>query len=267
MSSTGLFPTGWYVVELASSLAAGEGRKLPRLGGQVEVARARDGSVAVVDDAGRELVARERADMILAWSGEGEPWFEIERFPELARPDWSPIAWHRSRPIRTSVENAMRDVADNGHFEPVHGLHGAETRIEPDGRFLDVQTQGILDTSRWGAPPLKGHIRLDGRLHGPGLLTYRTTITLGIQIRNLVFSAATPIDAERIQMFAGVSIRRLPWISRLVQRRMVAGLAEDYERDAGYWETSGRFPQPQAAPEQDEAMDRYDAWLAQYREA
>jgi len=262
-----MFPTSWYMIDISSSLAVGQTRTIQILGQELQVKRSPDGSVQVTDESGKELHVRDVNDMIMVWYGDEEPWFEVEAFPELSKPEWRPVRWHRSRVFRTTVDNTMRDAVDNGHFGPVHGLDRAETQAWQEGPYLDTRSQGIIDTKRMGGPSLKGHLYLKGRLYGMGLLTYRMTITLGIQLHNVTFSASTPVDAEHVQMFGGVSLRKVFLLSGLIQRQMVSALAKDYESDALHRENSGRYNVHQLTNEETVLFDLYDGWLSQFQAA
>ncbi len=204
--------------------------------------------------------------MVLVWEGDGSSDFTIDRCEELGDRRWTDIRWGRSPVYRTSVVAVQRDVVDNDHFGPVHHLDQAETRAHPRGPFLDTVSQGIINLSRLGGPPLLGHIRLMGRLHGIGLLTYRTTITLGIRLRSLVLSAPTPIDADHVQFHVGVAVRRIfPGASELMRAAVLASVLNDIRNDAVLWEApAGAGESAPRLPEQARMFEIFDTWLTQH---
>jgi phenylpropionate dioxygenase-like ring-hydroxylating dioxygenase large terminal subunit len=266
-----MFPHGWYVVHAGPQLEPGTTRTADLLDRTLTITREQSGGVIVTDATGHHLPVHETAGAVFAWWGPDSPDWQVGPFPELNDTRrWTPVHWLRSGVVRTTVENAQRDVVDNAHFEPVHGLRHASTTARPAGRYLDTVSQGIITLRRIGGPPLLAHLYLDGQLHGPGLLVYRTTITIGIQVHNLVFSAVTPVDGENSVFFAGVAVRKLPipGVNGLVNRAAAKGILADYEADARFW-ASGRQRSPDAGePTEDELrmFAMYEGWLAQYQE-
>jgi hypothetical protein len=264
-----MFPNGWYVIHAGDGLIPGTRKRAQLLCTELEIAREVDGAVTVTDADGRVLAVHQIAGAVLVWHGAGAPAWRVGPFPELDGRRWTPVHWLPSGEVHTTVENAQRDVLDNAHFGPVHGLREADTRAHRYGHALDTVSQGIVSLRRIGGPPLLAHLRLNGRLHGPGVLVYRTTLTIGFQIRNLVFSAVTPATEEdRCVFFAGVAVRRLPlpFVNQMMVRTTAKGLLLDYEADAAYW-AAGRVRPAEAGPvtEEDRRLaELYDDWLAQY---
>ena len=262
-----MIPNSWYMVMPGSALAAGATHTERALGTEFPIARDGAGAVTVRDARGARRHVHEVNDMVLVWEGDTEPAFVIAPCPELADARWTSVRWGRSPVYRTSVVNVQRDVVDNGHFGPVHCLDAAETRASRDGRHFDTVSQGILNLRRLGGPPLLGHIRLDGRLHGLGLLTYRTVITLGVQLRSLVLSAPTPVDDDHVCFHLGIATARIfPGASEIMRRAVLASVLHDIRRDAVHWESAhGRFPGPDVEePEQARLFAMFDSWLAQH---
>jgi hypothetical protein len=158
-------------------------------------------------------------------------------------------------------------VVDNDHFAPVHHLDGPETRARVEGPFVHTVSQGIMNLARIGGPPLRCHIRLAGTLHGVGILTYRTTITIGLQIHGLLVTAPTPVDGARVRFHVGAMTGRwrIPGIATLVRRGVVASVIEDTERDASFWESpAGRYLSPTPDPEWPARLASFERWLAQF---
>ena len=264
-------PTGWYVIHAGPGLEPGTRVSSNLLCTQLQIARAADRSVTVHDADGRELLTQEIAGAVFAWHGGETPTWRVGPFPQLGDGRWTPVHWVPAPEVNTTVENAQHDVLDNAHFGPVHGLRDAETRARADGHALNTVSQGIISLRRIGGPPLLAHLKLDGRLHGPGLLVYTTIITIGVQIRNLVFSAVTPTTSpDRCMFFAGVAVRRLPlpWVNQLMIRTAAKGLLADYQADAAYW-AAGRIRPPEAGEPTEEELQLdalYDSWMAQHME-
>lgn len=255
-------PDGWYFVHDVASLRPASAVQVFALGDDLTVARDRGGSVIVRGTDGETRRTDVVAGAVFVWHGRGEPGYRLESTDQ--GPGWTPVRWATTGVVATSVANAMRDVIDNAHFEAVHGLRGAETTAVDAGHAIETVSQGAIRLSRIGLPPLLAHLRLDGRLDGPGLLVYRTTITCGTRIRNVLLSAITPLDGGTARFAVGVSVRRVPGLSWLIVRTALRGLLRDYDADARYW-AAGR-PRPEGAgPLRDDERALhalYDAWLA-----
>ncbi len=251
----------------AGRLGLGATMREPMLGTEITLTRGADGRVEARDARGRLRTVAEVSDMVLVWEGAADPTYEVAPFAELGDPAWTDFRWARSRRYATPVQNVQRDVVDNDHFAPVHHLDRAETRASFDGCFVDTTSHGIMNLARIGGPPLRCHIRLDGRLHGVGILTYRTTITIGIQIHGLLVTAPTPVDADHVRFHVGALTRRwkIPGIATLVRRGVVASVIADTARDAMHWESpSGRYEAASPDPDGPALAARFDRWMEQF---
>lgn len=264
-----MFPTSWYPLLPASTLGRGESEEVRWLGAVHRVSRSTDGRARVQAPDGRDLPVQEVNDVVFAWSGADEPDFHIGAVPELARPDWTAVRWRKLRPFRTTIDNVMRDVVDNAHFGPVHQLAHADTRAWLDGAHLRTRSRGIIRTDRFGGPRLHANLLLEGRVHGLGLLTYQGLLTIGVQLPHVLLSAAMPLDAEHVQMWVGVSVKRvpLPGANGFLLGRFLDGLEEDYLADAEFWES----PEGRMAPTPSDALDAelygvFDAWIQRFTE-
>lgn len=258
-------PSSWYVVHEAPALKKGQTVTERLLGTELTISRSRDGAVQVRDSSGRRRASCEVSEMVMVWEGAGEPTFGIEPIAELGDPSWSGMLWSRSRIFDAPITHIQKDVVDNDHFEQVHHLDLADTRIEYDGPVLKTISQGIMNLRRIGGPPLRCHIRLDGKLHGMGLLTYRTTITLGLQLHGVLVSAPTPVDATHTRMFMGVLAKRwvVPGVASLICRGVRDSVLVDYENDARYWESPARrYVSEAPSPSNAVNLVQFDRWLA-----
>lgn len=264
-----MLPTAWYPLLPAASLTAGSQETLQRLGSTWTARKSHDGEYSVLEGQ-QARPHRVVNDLLFAWSGSEEPSYEVTQLQEVGSTEYTAVLWKKLRPFATTIENVMRDVVDNAHFEPVHRLYEADTRAWQDGSHLRTRSQGIIDASRFGGPRLRGHLLMNGRVHGPGLLTYQATLTMGIQLSHILLSAAVPVDEEHVQMYVGVSLRKipLPGVNRFLLRRFLLGLEADYLADAEYWESdAGRMqPEPSDAVEE-ELYKVFDAWFSEFAPA
>jgi hypothetical protein len=234
----------------------------------MSASRRADGRVHVVDERSRRaLLTHDVNGMVMVWHGPGEAEFEIASIPEISARDWRPLRWGKPRPFATTVTNVMRDVVDNHHFGPVHGLIRPRTEASERGPFLDFASEGLIDTSRLAGPRLLAHLRIEGRLHGMGLLVYHMTMTMGLQFRYVTLSAATPIDTHRVRIHLAVAMRRAPLgpVTALVESRAFHDYVVNFERDRVHWESpAGRLEPAVPLAEEVELLGRYDRWAARF---
>lgn len=263
-------PESWYMVAPSGRVERGGALREALLGTELTLTRRADGRVDARDAAGRARAVAEVNGMVLVWEGAGDPTWEVAPFAEYGDPAWTDLRWARSRTYAAPVQTVQRDVVDNDHFAPVHHLDGPETRARFEGHHVHTVSQGIMNLARIGGPPLRCHIRLAGTLHGVGLLTYRTTITIGLQIHGLLVTAPTPVDSARVRFYVGAMTGRwrIPGVAALVRRGVVASVLDDTERDAAYWESpAGRYLSPTPDPEWPERRAAFERWLAQFAPA
>jgi hypothetical protein len=251
----------------ASSLRSGHDVTMTRLGRSLTVRRDAEGALSATVAGGSTLPVLEANDLVFAWHGPGAPTFTIHPLPALSSPCWTTVRWKKLRPVRTSVVNVMRDVVDNAHFGPVHGVREADTRAFQEGHHLRTRTQGIIDTSRFGGPPLHGHLLLEGRVHGLGLLTYEGLLTLGVQIPHVVLSAVAPIDEAHVEVWIGIAVKKvpLPGASSFLRGTFLRGLEEDCLADARFWESAdGRSTSAPHDAAGAELLALFDTWLTRF---
>jgi len=257
-----VIPSAWYPLIPSSHLPAGSSAELELAGKPLLLARSESGEVR--GGQGTHAI-RERNGLVFVWHGDGEPTFDVEELEEVTSPDWTPVRWMKLRTFETTIENVMRDVVDNAHFGPVHKLQDADTRAWQEGLHLITRSQGIVDLRRFGGPPLRGHLRLDGRVHGPGLLTYRSLVTVGIQMRQILLSAAAPLDDNRVQIWIGVTVPTppVPGLTRLIVSNYLRALQIDYLADAEFWESEeGRMPAKPADEIEAGLYAVFDRWMS-----
>ncbi|MCO4772725.1 MAG: hypothetical protein KDA24_22020 [Deltaproteobacteria bacterium] len=278
MSAEPLFRDFWYPVLPSTSLTSGESQSLTVRGSAHRLSRV--GGAAILSEAGESTATCEVNGLVFAWSGSGEPDWQVHPLPEFDDPSWTPLTWRRLGPYAATARDVMRDVVDNGHFEPVHGLMGAATSAWEEGPHLRTVSQGKVGIPRRypslvrrGLTP-RGHLRLEGRIHGPCLLSYRGTLSFGIHLEHILLSAVVPIDEATVEIWIGVSIQRQPLLPNwIVQRRIMDDLQSDYDKDAALWKlcqdnaAAGGVPAPAQRPvleEEARLFSVFDDWWGSF---
>jgi 3-ketosteroid 9alpha-monooxygenase subunit A len=128
------------------------------------------------------------------------PSFEIPPIPDLETGEL--LAWdHSCLEIATHPREIVENVADLGHFMPVHGtdVDPASFRNEYDGHMATQINKGVAYPLGGGEDPYE----LRATYYGPG---YQLTRLNGVA-NGLLVNAHTPIDQNRLHLRFAVSLK------------------------------------------------------------
>jgi len=157
------------------------------------------------------------------------PSYEIPVITEVGDPEWT--AWdHSELIVQTHPREIVENVADLGHFIPVHGTHVAKFDNEYVGHLAKQINEGT-------AYPLGGRedrYRLRATYHGPA---YQVTQMEGALESRLV-NAHTPIDEHSLILRFAVSLK-VPGDrthAAAFTRRYIDNLREGFLQDIRIWE-------------------------------
>jgi 3-ketosteroid 9alpha-monooxygenase subunit A len=159
------------------------------------------------------------------------PGFEIPAIPEYAAGEFLP--WdHSCLEVKTHPREIVENVADIGHFIPVHGTHvdAASFRNEYVGHTATQINRGV-------AYPLGGgedHYELRATYHGPG---YQVTRLDGVA-NGVLVNAHTPIDENTLHLRFAVSlkVRKEREQTEAFMRKYIDNLREGFLQDVRIWE-------------------------------
>ena len=187
----------------------------------------------------------------------GEPDYRIPEIPEYGAGEFLP--WdHKRLVIRTHPKEIVENVADRGHFMPVHGTDISDFENIYDGHRATQLTKGVAYPIGGGSDPFE----LDATYHGPG---YQLTVMKGV-MKSFLFNAHTPIDKSSLHLRFGVSLRVLPKMRERMAEfsaRYVENLTVGFEQDIAIWENKVYRTRP-ALCDGDGPIGKLRRWYRQF---
>jgi 3-ketosteroid 9alpha-monooxygenase subunit A len=208
----------------------------------------------------RTYPTRDINGVVYVWHDqeEGEPEYEL---PDLA--EWNDKAWSHWKPVQKLIATHPREVIDNiadkGHFGPVHGQIVEHWKNTFDGHKA-VQIQGgghkTLATS-------DTKLHTEATYHGPGYLLTRMTGWYDAWM----LVVHTPIDKNNLSMWSGLMVKN---INGMPQAEFEAA-ADGYEeagvgallQDVSIWENKEPSPRPLLC-DGDGPIIRARIWYSQF---
>jgi 3-ketosteroid 9alpha-monooxygenase subunit A len=182
---------------------------------------------------------REQNGLIFVWHHPDRlpPSYDIPLIPEHGDPAWLP--WdHSAMEIATQPREIVENVADRGHFVPVHGTHVERFQNHYEDHRATQISEGV-------AYPLGGgeeRFRIEATYHGPA---YQASRMQGA-VESLLINAHTPIDASRLCLRFAVSLRIGRDRERATRfaRQYVDNLRQGFLQDVRIWEHKVYRPRP-----------------------
>ena len=178
----------------------------------------------------RPWPVRERNGLLFVWHARGddtEPEWEIPEIPQIADPEWLDWAPNCIR-IKTHPREIVENVADKGHFGPVHG-----TWVDAfDNEFVEhraVQRTAGVAYPRGGG---KDTFSLVATYHGPG---YQISEMDGY-LKSILLLAHTPVDEQTLDLRFGVSLAVAGPRTAEFAQAYVDNLRTGFHEDIEIWE-------------------------------
>ncbi len=184
--------------------------------------------------------------------------------PLLPDADWTP-----NRTIRWEIRSHPQEVAENtvdcAHLGPVH--HVLETRIlevEQREHWMRVLLHLHATGQAIGMPEEINDVHLDVTLHGLGVIKSEThVLTSGMRTRQRIHP--TPIDGERIAIFAVANTQQMPDAAYTAEIDQIfwEAFTHDFARDFPIWENKAYLERPLLAGG-DGPIGTYRKWCRQF---
>ena len=143
---------------------------------------------------------QERNGLIFMWNrrddGE-EPNWEIPDIPEYGTEEWTDWDSHLIH-IKTQAKEIVENLADKGHFGPVHGTWAEKFGNDFEGHIGNQYVEGVAYPRGGGEDKFK----LQSTYYGPGyMLTEMESV-----LPNIMLLCHTPIDDKSIHVRIGAMI-------------------------------------------------------------
>ncbi len=142
----------------------------------------------------------ERNGLIFVWNAreEGEePNWEIPVIPEYGGDDWTDWDAHLI-PIKTQPKEIVENLADKGHFGPVHGTWAKDFGNKFEGHIGRQFVSGVAYPRGGG----EDNFKLESTYYGPGFMLTRMESVLP----NIMLLTNTPVDENSIHVRIGAII-------------------------------------------------------------
>ncbi|HWB74008.1 MAG TPA: Rieske 2Fe-2S domain-containing protein [Nannocystaceae bacterium] len=190
------------------------------------------------------------------------------------QPSWQPPTleeegWTANRTIRWELRSHPQEVAENtvdcAHLGPVH--HVESTRVvsvEQNAERMRVVLELVASGYSIGMPDEVNDVELDVSLHGLGVIMSQThVITAGLYTRQRIHP--TPIDGDRIAIFALANTREMPdpGYTREIDDIFWDAFVHDFACDFPIWENKAYLERPLLAGG-DGPIGAYRKWARQF---
>ncbi len=197
-------------------------------------------------------------------------WFDAEG----GAPGWTPPelemqGWTPNRTIRWELRSHPQEVAENtvdcAHLGPVHHVASTKVRsVEQEGERMRVVLELVASGYSIGMPDEVNDVELDVSLHGLGIVMSQThVLTAGLFTRQRIHP--TPIDGERIAIFAVANTREMPDPDYTAEIDQIfwEAFVRDFACDFPIWENKAYLEKPLLAGG-DGPIGTYRKWARQF---
>jgi 3-ketosteroid 9alpha-monooxygenase subunit A len=171
--------------------------------------------------------------LIFIWNDPegGEPDFRIPKLTE-----WDDPTWNRWKPTRIEIKTHPREivenVADKGHFQPVHGTHIDNFENHYEGHTAVQIIEGVAYPRGGG----KDKFRSVTTYYGPA---YQTSEMDGY-LPNKIVNCHTPIGPNLLHLWFGVMLQVKPGADKKQTEAFQEGYANNllvgFKEDIAIWE-------------------------------
>jgi len=134
------YARGWYVIGHIRDFILDEPKTIPCFGSMIKILRSKNQIISELD--GVELPICEQNNLIFAWYDheKGKPDYEIASIPECRDETWSDWGMEQYH-IQNNCRELVDNMADRGHFGPVHGCPAIEFTNEAKGvNYTQIMT-------------------------------------------------------------------------------------------------------------------------------
>lgn len=202
----------------------------------------------------------ERNGMIFVWHDRerGKPDWEIPELQEWADPDFLP--WrHAKLRIKTPPLAIAENLADAGHFIPVHNTHPVPGSFS--NTFKEHVGQQTIKAVAYPVHGGKDEFESTATYYGPA---YQVTKMQGKGL-GIIINAHTPIDEDHVMLRFGVSMKTTEGMSHELIDHFIDNMRDGYLQDVRIWENKIYLDRPMLC-DGDGPIGEFRRWYAQFYE-
>jgi phenylpropionate dioxygenase-like ring-hydroxylating dioxygenase large terminal subunit len=204
------------------------------------------------------LPVREHSGLIFAYTGPGEPSWEVPEIPEAVSSEFAaPI--DDVCQARIHIQEMRENIVDESHFHFIHGqTEPPELRLLPDGPFGEVR-------SRFRRRVLAWHIdnTFDAHMYGPGIMAVRVN---GPIVSLTAVALTTPVDERVSEMRMLYFIRKppkAPFAAPLLKLAFRTEALGEVRKEIRIWDQKIHRPTPVLLPHE-HGIKALRRWYAQF---
>lgn len=173
------------------------------------------------------------------------PELAIPQLPQVGAADWS--GWSMSRwVINNNCRELVDNLADLGHFGPVHGSSNVKYFANIfDGNKATQVMVGINE--RLGG--MRNHLTTVATYFGPAVLICSMTGEAeGLPVESILLVTHVPIDQQHFELDFGVMVRKVPSLNEEQNQALAAKYVEltiqAFTEDVAVWHNKIRVDNP-----------------------
>lgn len=175
---------------------------------------------------------RERNGLIFLWNPheEGEtPTWEIPTIPEYGSDGWTDWGSELIH-IKTHPKEIVENLADRGHFGPVHGTWASEFGNDFEGHIGKQFVKGVAYPRGGG----EDHFELQSTYYGPGYMLSAMQSFLP----NIQLLCHTPIDKRNVHVRIGamIDVSKVKDRGEVFQEKYRQNIITGFQEDIRIWE-------------------------------
>ena len=200
----------------------------------------------------------ERYGMSFVWQDRvrGEPDWDVPVLEEWTDPDFLPWRYAKLE-IKTPPLAIAENLADAGHFIPVHNTHPVPGSFSNtfDGHIGQQKIKAVAYPVHGG----KDEFESTATYYGPA---YQVTKMHGKGL-GVIINAHTPIDDEHVMLRFAVSMKATKWMTDELIDHFIDNMRDGYLQDVRIWENKIYLDRPMLC-DGDGPIGEFRRWYAQF---
>ncbi|HEY9035074.1 MAG TPA: Rieske 2Fe-2S domain-containing protein [Pseudomonadales bacterium] len=208
----------------------------------------------------------EKNGLLYVWHDhEGNPPIPDQMIPQMDEyysDEWSD--WHMSEiRIHNNGRELIDNMADVGHFGPVHNAHAMGFRNEVEGHTFTQVMEGDPDKleradSLWSR----------ATYYGPAVMTtHMKSASNGLIMETRLLVTHVPVDHQNFDLRFGLLVKRFPAFGRdlndFIMQRYVDSTTESFLQDVAIWHNKVRVDNPVLC-DGDGPINKLRQWYEQF---
>lgn len=203
------------------------------------------------------LPLREHSGLIFAYSGAGEPDWEIPEVLEATDPGYAtPI--DDILTSRIHIQEMRENIVDESHFHHIHGQDSPPVQdLIPNGPFAEIHSRFRKSILGYWVDNT-----FDVYMYGPGVMVVRTS---GPQITMTAIALTTPIDdtTSELRMLYYIRRPKIPFATPVLKLAFRLVAFGEVREELAIWDHKIHRPRPVFLPHE-QGIKALRRWYSQF---